>query len=35
MELLGDGGHVEPRFDSFGDSVSVGLVGGIANLDAR
>ena len=22
MELLGDVGHVEPRFDSFGDSVS-------------
>ena len=24
MELLGDVGHVEPRFDLFGDSVSVG-----------
>ena len=24
MELLGDMGHVEPRFDPFGDSVSVG-----------
>ena len=24
MELLGDVGHVEPRFDPFGDSVSVG-----------
>ena len=23
-ELLGDVGHVEPRFDPFGDSVSVG-----------
>ena len=24
MELLGNVGHVEPRFDPFGDSVSVG-----------
>ena len=24
MELLGDVGHVEPRFDPFGDSDSVG-----------
>ena len=24
MELLGDVGHVEPRFSLFGDSVSVG-----------
>ena len=24
MEFLGDVGHVEPRFDPFGDSVSVG-----------
>ena len=24
MELLGDVGHVEPRFNPFGDSVSVG-----------
>ena len=24
MELLGDVGHVEPCFDPFGDSVSVG-----------
>ena len=24
MELLGHVGHVEPRFDLFGDSVSVG-----------
>ena len=24
MELLGEVGHVEPRFDLFGDSVSVG-----------
>ena len=24
MKLLGDVGHVEPRFDLFGDSVSVG-----------
>ena len=24
MELLGDVGHVEPRFDPFGGSVSVG-----------
>ena len=24
MELLTDVGHVEPRFDPFGDSVSVG-----------
>jgi hypothetical protein len=24
MELLGDVGHVEPRFDLFGDSVSIG-----------
>jgi hypothetical protein len=24
MELLGDVGHVAPRFSSFGDSVSVG-----------
>ena len=24
MELLGDVGHVEPSFDPFGDSVSVG-----------
>ena len=24
MELLGDVGHVEPRFDPFGSSVSVG-----------
>ena len=24
MELLGDVGHVEPRFDPFGDNVSVG-----------
>ena len=24
MELLSDVGHVEPRFDLFGDSVSVG-----------
>ena len=24
MELLSDVGHVEPRFDPFGDSVSVG-----------
>jgi hypothetical protein len=24
MELLGYEGHVEPRFDLFGDSVSVG-----------
>jgi len=24
MELLGDVGHVEPRFDPFRDSVSVG-----------
>ena len=24
MELLGDVGHVEPRVDPFGDSVSVG-----------
>jgi hypothetical protein len=24
MELLGDLGHVEPRFGPFGDSVSVG-----------
>ena len=23
-ELLGDVGHVEPRFDLFGDSISVG-----------
>ena len=26
MELLGDVGHVEPHFDPFGDSVSVGEV---------
>ena len=26
MELLGDVGHVEPRFDPFGDSVSVGAI---------
>jgi hypothetical protein len=24
MELLGDVGHVEPRFGAFGDDVSVG-----------
>jgi hypothetical protein len=24
MELLGEAGHVEPRFGSFGDSASVG-----------
>jgi hypothetical protein len=24
MKLLGDVGHVEPRFDPFGDVVSVG-----------
>ena len=24
MEILGDVGHVEPRFGPFGDSVSVG-----------
>jgi hypothetical protein len=35
MELLGDGGQVEPRFGSFRDSVSIGLFGGSANLDAR
>jgi hypothetical protein len=25
MELLGDMGHVEPRFSLFGDSISVGV----------
>ena len=34
MELLGDMGHVEPRFDPFGDSVSVGarLVHGLPRM---
>jgi hypothetical protein len=37
MELLGDVGHVDPRFDLFGDSVSVGArqVHGLHRMDHR
>jgi hypothetical protein len=35
MKLLGDVGHVDSRFGPFGDSVSVGLFGDSANLNAR
>jgi hypothetical protein len=35
MELLGDVGHVESRFDPFRDCVNVGLFGESTNLDTR
>jgi hypothetical protein len=34
VELLGDVGLVESRFNPFGDCVNVGLFGDSANLDA-
>jgi hypothetical protein len=35
MQLLVDWGLVEPRFGSFGDSVSVSLFGHSTNFHAR
>jgi hypothetical protein len=35
MDLLGDVGHVESRFDPFGVCTNIGLFGDSANLDTR